>query len=188
MARRLLIATFALVFLAAAGAGAWLYVRSRGYVSTEDAYIEGPVVIVSARVPGPVSAVHARDNQEVRAGDVLVEIDPRDYEIRVAQARAAVAMALAGERGARSEVPLTRDTVQSRIQQARAAVEAARVAVGLEGAQTNEARARLEARRAAVAAARSDAAVAEAALDKAAMDLERAGRLAAQGLIAVQDH
>jgi membrane fusion protein (multidrug efflux system) len=132
--------------------------------------------------------VLARDNQVVREGELLVEIDPRDYEIRVQQARAALAMAEAAERAAVTEVPMTRETAASRIEQTRAAVEAARVAVEMGRAQVAETRARVEGRQAAVAAARADAAVAEASLDKARRDLERMARLAAQGLVSTQEH
>jgi membrane fusion protein (multidrug efflux system) len=177
-----------LCLLGAVGYGVWLYVYSRYHVWTDDAYVEGALVQVSARVPGPVARVLVRDNEDVREGQVLIEIEPRDYEIRIDQARAAVAMAVAGERAAHTEVPLTRGSSESRIEQARAAVEGARVAVEVAQAQTVETQARLEGRRAAVFAARADAAVAEAALDKARRELERIRRLITQGLVSVQDH
>lgn len=188
MTRRLVPALLALSIVAAAGYGVWLYVYSRHHVSTDDAYVEGALAIISARVPGPVARVLVRDNEEVREGQVLVEIDPRDYEIRVEQARATVAMAAASERAAQTEVPLTRESTQSRVQQARAALQAARVAIEVGRAQIEETRARLEGRRAAMAAARAEATMAEAALDKARRDLERMSRLVAQGLVSVQDH
>jgi membrane fusion protein, multidrug efflux system len=188
MTRRLVPVVLALCVLAAAGYGGWLYLYSRRHVWTEDAYVEGAVAVISARVPGPVARVLVRDNEEVREGQVLVEIDPRDYEIRVDQARAAVAMAEASERGARTEVPLTRDTAESRVEQALAALRAARVAIEVGQAQIEEGRARVEGRRAAVAAARAETVMAEAALDKARSDLERMSRLVKQGLVSVQDH
>jgi membrane fusion protein, multidrug efflux system len=177
-----------LVLLATAGAGAWYYLATRHRVATDDASVEGSVVIVSARVPGPVARVLVRDNQEVREGELLAEIDPRDYEIRVRQARAALAMAVAGEKAALTEVPMTRETSASRIEQVEAALAGARVAVEMGRAQVAETRARLEGRRAAVAAAGADAAVAEATLDKARRDLDRMARLATRGLVSTQDH
>lgn len=188
MARRVALALLALVVLAAIGFAGWLYLGSHGRVSTDDANVEGSIVVVSARVPGPVARILVRDNEDVREGQVIVEIDPRDYEIRVEQARAAVAMAEAAEQAAQSEVPLTRDTTASRVQQMRASREATRLAVETSRAQLDEARARVEGRRAAVAAAHADAAVTEAALDKARMDLDRMSRLVAQELVARQDH
>jgi membrane fusion protein (multidrug efflux system) len=186
--RHLLRGTLVLALLGALGYGVWLFVYSRTHVSTDDANVEASVAIVSARVPGPVAKVLVRDNEDVREGQVVLEIDPRDYEIRVDQARAALAMAVASERAARVDVPLTRDTYESRIQQARAAAEAAGVAVEVGRAQVAEARARVEGRRAAVDAARADAAAAEATLDRAKREHERMARLVAQGLVSVQDH
>jgi membrane fusion protein (multidrug efflux system) len=185
---RLSVRVGAVVVLLAVAAGVWYYVVSRHRVATDDAHIEGSVVIVSARVPGPVARVLARDNQEVKEGELLAEIDPRDYEIRVQQSRAALAMAEAGERAALTEVPMTRENSASRIEQMRAAMDGARVAVEMGRAQVAETRARVEGRQAAVAAARADAAVAEATLDKARRDLERMARLAAQGLVSTQEH
>ena len=58
--------------------------------TTDDAFIEAHVVPISPKVAGQVVAVHIHDNQEVKEGDLLVEIDPRDYEARLAEARAAL--------------------------------------------------------------------------------------------------
>lgn len=57
--------------------------------STDDAYLEGPIVAISPKVPGLVSAVYIHDNQPVKPGDPLVDIDPRDYEATLARKRAA---------------------------------------------------------------------------------------------------
>jgi membrane fusion protein (multidrug efflux system) len=188
MARRLLPLGITLAVLTAVAYGGWVWFDSRHRVSTEDAYVEGSIVVVSARVPGPVARVHVRDNQEVRAGDLLVEIDPRDHQVLVDQARAAVAMAAADARGARSEVPLARESTDSRLQQARASVAAARAAVDVSRAEADEARARAESRSAAVAAAQADVALAESTAERTRLDLDRASRLAGQGLIAAQEH
>jgi multidrug resistance efflux pump len=51
-----------LAVLAAAGYAVWLWMASAARVSTDDAHVEGPVVVVSARVPGPVARVLVRDN------------------------------------------------------------------------------------------------------------------------------
>ena len=187
MRRRLLPIGITLAVLAGAAYGAWTWLAGRHQVSTEDAYVEGAVVVISARVPGPVARVHVRDNEHVQPGQLLVEIDPRDFQIRVEQARAAVAMATADARGARSEVPLARESTESRLQQARATLAAARVAVDVGRAEEDEARARAHSRRAAAAAAQADVALAESTADRTRLDLDRASRLAAGGLIAQQE-
>src|SRR5580693_82916 len=63
------------------------------YESTDDAFIDGYVTLISPRVPGQVERLLVTDNQEVREGDVLVEMDPRDYEASLSQARADLAVA-----------------------------------------------------------------------------------------------
>ena len=65
------------------------------YESTDDAFIDGYVTLISPRVPGQVTQLVITDNQEVKAGDVLVEIDPRDYEASLSQAKADLAAAKA---------------------------------------------------------------------------------------------
>jgi multidrug resistance efflux pump len=57
--------------------------------STDDAFIAGHIVSIAPRIDGQVSAVHVLDNQMVRSNDLLVEIDPSDYAITVAQKQAA---------------------------------------------------------------------------------------------------
>lgn len=58
------------------------------YKSTDDAFIEGHVITVAPRVSGPVLKLNIEDNQEVKKGDLLLEIDPKDYEARLKQAEA----------------------------------------------------------------------------------------------------
>jgi len=62
-------------------------------VSTDDAYVNGHVTLVAPRVPGQVQKVWVDDNVRVKAGDVLVELDPEPYQVQVNIARAAVAAA-----------------------------------------------------------------------------------------------
>ena len=59
-------------------------------ISTDDAYITGRIHNIAPKIPGTIKAVHIEDNQSVKKGDVLVEIDPVDYELRVNEARAIV--------------------------------------------------------------------------------------------------
>jgi membrane fusion protein (multidrug efflux system) len=63
------------------------------HVSTDDAYVDGTVALVSTRVSGTVSAVYVEDNWTVKRGDLLVTLDPRDFQVRVDQAEAQLARA-----------------------------------------------------------------------------------------------
>ncbi|HEY2993900.1 MAG TPA: HlyD family secretion protein [Methylomirabilota bacterium] len=73
------------LLLAAAGVYWW---RSSGRVSTDDAFIEGRIVRVSAQVAGQVAKLAVTDNQRVRAGDLLVQLDDREYRAQAEQAAA----------------------------------------------------------------------------------------------------
>src|SRR5438309_2171031 len=93
--------------------------------STDDAQIEGDIVPISSRVGGTVRSVRVEDNQIVKAGDVLVEIDPVDYEVALRRAQADLADADASAKGARSNVPITTTNTASQTETARAALAAA---------------------------------------------------------------
>jgi len=82
-------ATVALAVLLFFGLGS--LVDALTHESTDDAFISGHVVSIAPRIDGQVSAVHVLDNQMVRSNDLLVEIDPSDYAITVAQKQAAAA-------------------------------------------------------------------------------------------------
>ena len=72
-------------------------------VATDDAFIEGPASAVSPKASGHILDVFADDNQAVKAGEVLAQIDPRDYEARVKEARAVCAMAQAQAENAHAD-------------------------------------------------------------------------------------
>src|ERR1700686_194061 len=65
----------------------WLYARS--HETTDDAFIDGHIVQVSPKVSGYITKVYVTDNQSVNAGDLLAELDPRDLEAKLTQAKAA---------------------------------------------------------------------------------------------------
>src|SRR6516225_4777789 len=66
--------------------GAVWYFLNAGYETTDDATIEAHVIEVSPKVSAHVKAVHFDDNYQVKRGDLLVELDPRDYEVNLASA------------------------------------------------------------------------------------------------------
>jgi membrane fusion protein (multidrug efflux system) len=91
------------------------------YESTDDAFIDGYVTIVSSRVPGQVARLLVRDNQRVEEGEVLVELDPRDYETSLTNAEADLATARSQSDEAQAQVKVS----QAKVAQAQAAVTAA---------------------------------------------------------------
>ena len=97
-----------LILLAGAVFGLRYYLHARLVESTDDAFIEAHVVQISPKVAGHVAEVRVKDNQEVKKGDLLVAIDPRDFEVRLAQAHAEEAAARGKLRQAESQLPVAR--------------------------------------------------------------------------------
>jgi len=108
--RRWIIVIGVIVLLGAVAIGVYYYWQSRYYESTDNAYIQGHPVSVSARVPGNIVAVHVTDNQHVPQGELLVEVDPRDYQIGLQRAEAALQAAQADEQKAAADVEAARAT------------------------------------------------------------------------------
>jgi membrane fusion protein (multidrug efflux system) len=187
-ARRVVIVAIAIVVvLAGLGYGGYMWWYSERHVWTDDAYVEGTISTISAKVSGHVTEIAVQDNQFVRKGALLLRVDPRDFQVRRDQARAAVATAEANLRAARSELPLTRDGTRAQIDQSQAALEGALVAVRSSESAVEEARARLEARRAATEAMRAEVAGAQSAHRQAARELERMRQLVSNGFVAQRD-
>ena len=163
--RQLLIVGGAVVFLLLAlWGGNWFFV-GRHMVSTENAYVRADISLISPQVQGNVRAIPVAENQAVHVGDVLVEIDPSDYQARLAAARAALAEA----EGARSS---------QRAGRALAAADVARYRPLAERGLLSPARMQqleIQARQAGGGAAAADAGVEAAAaqLAQAELDLER---------------
>jgi len=128
------VALAALLLLAALFFGIRYYLHARAHESTDNAFIEGDAVRVSPRTAGTVRRVYVEDNQQVKAGTLLLELDPRDYQARLRQAEASVTSARA-QQAATARAATARRSV---IEQQRAQLAAA--AAGLEQAQA-EARA-----------------------------------------------
>jgi membrane fusion protein (multidrug efflux system) len=125
-----------------AGFFLWRYLGS--YESTDDAQIDGHLNAISARVSGHVTKLLVNDNQYVEAGTLLVEIDPRDYEIAVASARAAYQDALATAESMRVNVPITTASTGSQLSAAQSEVEGTRAGLSMSRQQLEGARAQLE--------------------------------------------
>ena len=87
------IALFASVPLLLAAAALTVYLLGRGQVSTDNAYVRQDKVSVSPEIGGEIIEIFVRENQQVKAGDLLFRIDRAPYEIAIAQADAAIAAA-----------------------------------------------------------------------------------------------
>jgi membrane fusion protein, multidrug efflux system len=123
--------------------GVRYYLHAISHESTDDAFIDGHIIRISPKVSGYVVKLLITDNQHVNAGDLLLEIDPRDYEVRLAQARANLQSAIARHGAARINVELTNVTSEASVVQASAGVDQARSNVQTTKAQMEAARGRL---------------------------------------------
>jgi membrane fusion protein, multidrug efflux system len=129
------------VVLLVAGFFLWRYFNS--YESTDDAQIDGHLNPVSARVSGHVQKLFVDDNQYVQAGQTLLQIDPRDYQVLVAQAKADFDNAVAAAKVAGVNVPITSTSTSSQLASAEAEVAAAQANLVAARQQTDAANAQL---------------------------------------------
>ncbi len=118
------------VVLAGAGIGGtmlWNYLQS--YEETDDAQIDGDIYAVTSRIGGSIKAVYVEDNQMVKAGQVLVDLDPSDYNVAVAQARASVNESRTQVAAVRPNVSITSLTTETTVSTSQVDIAAARANV-----------------------------------------------------------
>jgi membrane fusion protein, multidrug efflux system len=167
------------VVVVAAAAWGWVaYHRDRQ--DTDDAQVDGHIIPVASKIYGNIVELLIKDNEHVKAGQVLARIDPRDYQARVDQAKGALILAESRLPASNISVPLTRETTQSatsssEAQLAAAEAELARVKLSYELASTSD----LDASRAVVESR-------QASSDRAQADLARMRPLAAKEEISKQ--
>lgn len=132
----------ALVVLIVVGFFVYRYFAS--YESTDDAQVDGHINSISARITGHVTKLNIRDNQYVNAGDVLVEIDPSDYQVAYDRAKADYADAQAAAVAAGVNVPITSVNTSSAISASEADVNSARAGIQAAQQQLQAAKAQLD--------------------------------------------
>jgi membrane fusion protein, multidrug efflux system len=135
-----MLAIAAVVVLAVIAFFVW---RSSGRESTDDAQIDGHITQVSPRVGGIVIKLNVKDNQFVEAGAILVELDPRDYQVAVDRAKAELADAEANASAATSGIPITEVSTTTGVRSATGGLEEAQAGVGIAERQIESARAQL---------------------------------------------
>jgi membrane fusion protein (multidrug efflux system) len=168
--RRRGIAITVVVILALVAVGLWW--RSTYTEDTDDAQVNGHMIQVSARVGGQVAKVYVDENQQVKAGDVIAELDPGDYKVAVENAEAALASAQANAEAANVNVPITTINTGSNLSSADANVSGSQAGVGQAEKQLDAAHARVT--------------QAQANYTKAQADLERYKPLVEKDVISKQ--
>jgi membrane fusion protein (multidrug efflux system) len=159
-----------LAAMAAAGAA---YVAALGTESTDDAQVEGHVQLVSPRVSGVIARTLVVDNQKVKAGDVLVELDRVDFEARLTAAKADALTSEAAVGAARAQLALTEKMADALLSQASGGLKQAASSVSSS--------------RALVAQSQADLTAARARQKLAESDFARARRLSDGGILATSE-
>jgi membrane fusion protein (multidrug efflux system) len=162
--RRWRIAGIVVAVLIVIGIVVWL--RSRGRESTDDAQVDGRITQIAARVSGPVVKVAIDNNTKVKAGDLLVQIDQRDYQVAVDRAKAELADAQATATAARTGVPIARVETNAGVNNATGSLAQARA--GVTGAEQE-----VQVAQANLVAAQAHQREKEATAVKAAKDVDR---------------
>ena len=130
---------FFLIVAAVAAVFLWQYYAVRE--STDDAQVDGHIYSVTSRVSGTVTEIHFDENDETKQGQILAQLDPRDYQVALQRAQAEMADASASARAASTGVPITSTTTASGVETARASLTAAQKAVDAAQARAREAEA-----------------------------------------------
>lgn len=182
-----------LVLAALVIAGVLYWRHARHFESTDDAFIDGYISQIAAQVPGRVTRIAFTDNQQMKAGQILVELDPRDYQVKLDQAVAQRAQAAAQADQARAQVGLQQANLdqaaanarvtEADLQQAQTdlaryrAVDpkaVTRQQIDTSSSTVRSAQARLDASRQAVAAARAQVEAQRAAVAAAEASVKQA--------------
>ena len=175
--RRVQIGVGLLVLAVLVGIG-W-YVLTAGRESTDDAQIDSHLSQVAARVGGTITVVAVDDNKPVEVGALLVQLDPRDYQVALDKARAELADAEAAAQAAKTSVPITSTTATSGVTTARGGLMQAQSGVAAAEQDVAAAQARLT-------AAQAHLREAEANATKTARDVERLRGLLAKDEVSQQ--
>jgi membrane fusion protein (multidrug efflux system) len=154
-----LIGAIILAALVVGGLFLWRYLNT--YESTDDAQVDGHIIAVSSRIAGNVIEVRAEDEQIVHAGDVLVRLDPMDFEVALAKAQADLSDAEAALESSRNDIPITTANTSSQLSIARSSrADAVALLAGAQR-QLTAAEARLDALQAQVREAEANSQKAE---------------------------
>lgn len=123
------------IIIVAGGIIGYFYIAyKKTHISTDDAFIEGRIHTVSSKVPGTIKNVHVTDNQFIRKGDLLVEIDPEDFDVKVREASAVFDV----ERTKLLELKYKLDTARQQFEELKAVVGVAKANLELQEANMKQ--------------------------------------------------
>jgi membrane fusion protein (multidrug efflux system) len=166
--KRLLLGVLGAGALATAAYYGYNYLQySSTHQETDNATVAGHIHQVSTRINGTVTDVLANDNQIVKQGQLLVKLDPRDYQVKLQQSQAALEYARKQANAAESNISLASETAQASTTQAQGDISGAQAGISTALAAVNEAESGIPAAQAAVDQAESGVPAAEAAVREA---------------------
>lgn len=171
--RKLAIGVIVALVLAGAGIGTMYYLYAQTHKSTDDAFIDGHITQIAARVPGHVVKVLVEDNQWVKEGDLLVELDPSDYEAKLAQAAGALQMAESAQKSAQMSHKVVSVSAYATQEEATSGVKLAEAAVETAKSQVEQAKAGVAVADASVEQAQAETGAMKAQADLDELDLKR---------------
>jgi membrane fusion protein (multidrug efflux system) len=132
-----------LVVAVLVAAGIYVWIQHITWESTDDAQVQGHIMPLSARISGNIQQVNVQEGQRVKAGELLVTIDPTDYQVALARAQADLQDAEAQGRAAKTNVPITSVNTSSQVSTAQADVDNARAGIDAALKQVEAAQAKL---------------------------------------------
>jgi len=161
-------------------AGLIYWLNARHYESTDDAFIDGDIIRISPKVSAYISKIYVKSNQQIHKGDLLVELDPKDYEAKLEQAKAQLHSAESQRIQSQAQVNLTRATTTASQTQARSNVSSAennveqtRAAADAKQSQIKQAQTAVKTAQANLAQTRTQVPQAQANLDLAQKEYNR---------------
>jgi membrane fusion protein (multidrug efflux system) len=110
-------------------------IYNRTHITTDDAFVEGRIHVIASKIPGTVKAVRVEDNQYMKKGDLLVEIDEIDYEVKVREAESA----LTAEKSKYAEILTMIDVAHKQLSELKFRMESARANLDLQVANLSQA-------------------------------------------------
>jgi membrane fusion protein (multidrug efflux system) len=155
----------------------WNYAST--HESTDNAYVTGHIHQISSRIPGTVTDVEVNDNQQIKPTELLVKLDPRDLQVEVEKAQAALLIAQGQAKAAQANITLASETTQAKSTQAQGDISDATANVSTAKSAVFEAKA-------GIASAQAQVAQADANLNKAQQDYNRYSTLYQKGAVTRQ--
>lgn len=146
------------------------------HATTDDAYVTGHVHQISSRIPGTVTEIEVNDNQQVKPGQILVKLDPKDLQVGVSKAQAALLTAQGQAKAAQANIALASETTQAQSTQAQGNISDATANIANAEAAVSEAKA-------GIASAQAQVVRAHANLNKTQQDYNRYSTLYNEGAI-----